>query len=359
MHLAHVLLTKTDLVDLGDNLYYTGEVNPWLGQSPEGHAGVLKGPSVIWRAPVYGLAKPDSFHTRTSIFSDTTKMRCPSFSLPAGPPGFGGSCAQANRADLMKGRPEDLYICRNCYSIQGKYGNANVQLAQAVTLAWVKMLLAENDGGRSFARAMVATLSDYLVHGHSSMDLRYFRIHDSGDLAWGRDDYFLAWCRIAAAFEGQVSFWAPTRDQHSPQFAALVARTKRPSNFVLRPSALHFQAQAPRGLRGFDAGSTSAYRVTDLPDPIPALADFDCPAYAGGKQATCLNGTDPDGRQPCRACWTHPELTINYQPHKAAPAKYALGIVKRRRRNPEGLDDDALTDLDRADAEADIPLDLG
>lgn len=354
MHLAHLLLTKTDIVDFGDNLLYTGDLNPWIAQKPSGGENRLAGPAIIWRAPVYQLTTTYSINTCTSVFSATSKMQCASFSLPAGPPNIGGSCPQAYRRDLMKGLPEDLYICRNCYSIQGKYGNANVQLAQAVTLAWVKMLLAEDDGGETFARTMIGALGNYLVYKHKEMNPRYFRIHDSGDMGWNFD-YFKAWVRIAAAFEGQCDFWAPTRDHNNPKFAALVARTPRPANLVIRPSALHFQTPAPRDVVGFDAGSTSAYRVPDLPDPIETgLADFNCPAYSSDEH-TCESGIGPDGKRPCRACWTYPHLTINYQPHKASLAKRALA----QRRNPAGLSDDDLTDLDRADAEMDIPLDLG
>jgi hypothetical protein len=255
---------------------------------------------------------------------------------------------------------EDVYICRSCYAVQGNYQYLSTQLSQAVTLEWVKRLLAEDDGGASFARAMVLALIDYraelprggfrTARDSKPISLRYFRIHDSGDLAWGREDYYRGWCRVAAEFEGEIDFWAPTRDYLDPAFAALVARVPRPRNFVLRPSALHFQSAAPAAPRGFDAGSTSAYRVSDLPDPIETgLADYNCPAYDGETaDHTCERVRGPDGKRPCRVCWTQPELSVNYRPH-STPLKKHLHAL--RGNPPAGLTDDELTDYYRTTGE--------
>ena len=93
----------------------------------------------------------------------------------------------------------------------------------------------------------------------------YFRVHDSGDLF--SPAYTWAWVRIVQALP-DIRFWFPTRSwrpitmtRMSPAGRmawelALTALNAEP-NVTVRPSALFFNAPAPR-IPGLAAGSTAA-----------------------------------------------------------------------------------------------------
>lgn len=243
---------------------------------------------------------------RVSVFTSTTKMRAPSFSLPAGPPAQGGTCP----ASAARGHdtPEGRWICYGCYATTGNYALPSVQAVQLVRKRWVQNAL--KDG--TLAEQLIAALRVYHQHprhGESidakgnrvrlAMNVRYFRIHDSGDFSWAGPEYALAWFEVARAFP-EVIFWAPSRDWIFPKMRAVFA--KAPSNVILRPSALTIDT-APPLVAEMRAGST----VMQGRAPTDAL--YDCPAYRHAEHSCESAG--------CRTCWTHPGTEINYAPHGA------------------------------------------
>ncbi len=92
-----------------------------------------------------------------SILSETSKMACPSFSLPAGAPLAGGSCISASARDPRRVEGK-TYICDECYSLGKAYIYPNVQLAQMARQAWVCQNLVGAD-----ADAAIAVVSDAMI----------------------------------------------------------------------------------------------------------------------------------------------------------------------------------------------------
>lgn len=309
-----------------DGLYVSDSKTPWGARCTK--------PFISYKYRIHKLKKrggnpyPHPL-TRSSFFTNTTKMAAPSFSLPAGPPGrLGGTCLQANNSRLID--DDVLYICRNCYAVSGEYIYASTQLGQAINLEFVKQWL-DTDPFGSFLDIFQAAFSDYGTSARTQgaitvkvagvkflLSSKHFRIHDSGDVFALGPDYYELWARIAVS-NPDVLFWMPTRDHHIPAFRRLVQTMPPPENLVIRPSALHFQDPAPV-VEGFAAGSTSAYDGFQQA-PIHTLADWDCPAYKGAAH-TCTS-------QNCRVCWDRPDLSVNYMPHSTPSRKHREHIVKR------------------------------
>lgn len=244
---------------------------------------------------------------RVQLFTNTTKMRCASFSLPAGPPKIGGTCPAAAKG----ARGDAHFVCFGCYATAGNYLLPSVQASQRVRLAWVRRALDEG----IFAEEMAAALGVFLARPRRASMLgprgvppvflngRYFRIHDSGDFSWyPRMAYADAWASIARRFPA-VRFWAPTRDWVFRGASSALAG--RPENFVVRPSALRVGDPSP-AMPGLDAGSTVDPRA------LPAAGVHDCPAYRSAGHSCESAG--------CRACWDHPAVAVNYAPHGAITA---------------------------------------
>lgn len=256
--------------------------------------------------------------TKFSLFTKTSKMRCASFSLPAGPPKLGGTCVHSNVKKLVA--DPDMFICYSCYASSGNYRMANVQLSQAVRKHFVLESLKQGKLVDDLANALEVYFSrprygkiEFMADGKKrsqeyDVNLNYFRIHDSGDMAWAGAAYYRAWCEVAAQFP-TVKFWAPTRDWPSAKWAKIMAGS-RPKNFIIRPSALHYHIDAPPSLLGLDAGTSSGTaRGTG--------ADKDCPAYKVDSHS-CESAR-------CRTCWTQPQKSVAYKPHGVAPKRNPAG----------------------------------
>jgi hypothetical protein len=128
----------------------------------------------------------------------------------------------------------------------------------------------------------------------------YFRVHDSGDLF--SPAYTWAWVRIVQALP-EIKFWFPTRSWRPLTMAKLSPATRiawelalmalaAEDNVTVRPSALFFNAPAPR-IPGLQAGSTAADD-----------GSYSCPASKQDNEC-----------RDCRACWDAPELAISYRAH--------------------------------------------
>jgi hypothetical protein len=173
---------------------------------------------------------------KVSVLTDTSKMGCFSFNLPAGPVGDaelggGGTCpsaniaflhqpdeiirfqiAQTNKAHLERGAaalranrrlpvlkaederyldpPDGLlsypasiekYICGSCYALKGAYGNPSMLFCMQVRLRWVEQELAKGTLAKQLARAIRA--------GQSNAEERLDRIAKKAakQLASGRE----------------------------------------------------------------------------------------------------------------------------------------------------------------------------
>lgn len=226
------------------------------------------------------------------LLTTTTKMPSQSFSLPAG-----RACPSAFYGEHFKvGQPATVdpsTICGSCYAQKGQYTWPVVQHAQESRFMWVLDCQRRGDAGAAeFVSTMVAAIRRSTAHQTGQ---KYFRVHDSGDLfsVWYAD----AWRTVAGQLP-DVRFWIPTRSWRTKQPAMLAALEQLASqpNVTLRPSALFFNAPAPR-IPGFAAGTTAS--PADLDDDT-----WTCPAPGqGGK---CLD---------CRVCWDAPEMPVSYHQH--------------------------------------------
>lgn len=339
------------------------------GQHPYKH-GVK--PPYLSLAPVFQLG-PSQIMAKVSVLTVTTKMRCASFSLPAGPSHMkirhdstekpkivplGGTCSQADNVKLFTHgkKVQRGYICHGCYAgAEGNYQYRSVQLTQLVRREWVRRLL-EHSGPEGFANEMVRVLRAWFSRprfhdlgnkkgGIVSLSPRHFRIHDSGDIGWAKG-YVEAWIMVAHAMP-EIRFWGPTRDWVTA--SKLKEFRGVPDNLVIRPSALFYGTPAP-GARESDVPNShlalgelaSGSSVIPLHEMAPpdvlhralnelddtrgqallqhtfnailrdkGLADWDCPAY----RSDTHDCESANGGKGCRVCWDRPDLSINYTPH--------------------------------------------
>lgn len=280
-----------------------------------------------------GKVLVDSPADSCSFFSNTSKMYCGSWSIPAGGISMGGTCPSANTtnevkkydpkgfATSVKSIPklaakltvdsgtfprrlpmagpgdsaalvtlgEDRNICERCYAAKGNFGNPNIQMWQMARFAWAYDALERG----AFVDEMVAALRSFLSHklarADAEQDTRFFRIHDSGDFF--SPEYMIGWARVAEKMP-EVSFWAPTRVWMLWPETIAEALEIAP-NLTIRPSALQFGDPAPMVDGVKTCGSTA--HLAASADPLEPLrlgiAEWDCPAYAlDGK--TCSGAMD-------------------------------------------------------------------
>lgn len=249
-----------------------------------------------------------------NVISETTKMGCYSFNLPAGPTPLGGTCPGSGPGFLFLTPAEQVqqrrkmiapievkerdWLCSGCYALKNSYGNPSQIMYQAMrymmTLEWL------NQG--TFVENMVRAIQQA---GQTSTqrrkklppslrwtvpDPKFFRIHDSGDFFNAK--YARAWFDVCKALP-DVKFWAPTRmwSMATSDVGRTVFTSGVPANLALRPSGLHFGESAPRvdnpGTREASVGG-AALRLSLV---IPGLSSgsgsgkavppgaWRCPAY--------------------------------------------------------------------------------
>jgi len=307
---------------------------------------------------------------RFALWSENNeKMACPAFSLPAGGLLTGGSCPGADAAQTvtpvaqrsarLESHPdghylrarapggvavpmrEGLTICSRCYAeVQGaSFTRTNNQFRVVLCYWWLRQSLA--------ARRMdwlVDIFVDSIKHlsfGSERHRIQPIRLHDSGDFFSA--DYAEMWCRVAdrlAVEMPAVVLWAPTRtwaqggwsEFWTKRLGALASlRTIGRPNLVIRASGYNFGDAAPGQMHHTNAkGTTSLFkpsaRVQDFlrnrTDPMKVArpgaaeprADWNCQVY-GADETSCTHAMAPDGKKGCRACWLHPELSVNYTSH--------------------------------------------
>lgn len=271
--------------------------------------------------------------TRSPVFTFTSKMSAPSFSIPAGPLQYGGTCPAANipkaqwgkiggqvlaeggfsdQAALAAGRRlesskaqkgDELlgsYICDSCYAGKSRFAMYDtIPFHQMIRKFWSDKALARGSFADEMTAAIIALTGNNRLFGRVQKDASraHFRIHDSGDFY--SIPYFLAWVEVCRRLP-EILFWAPTRQWAVNQewrvtMANAVAGVK---NLALRPSALVYGSQAPL-VPGLAAGSTAS--------PSEVTDHWECPAYLSDL-ASCASAG-------CRTCWDSPQKPVNYHAH--------------------------------------------
>jgi hypothetical protein len=291
------------------------------------------------------------------LFGESSKMKCPTWDLPAGSPIVGGSCPAATagqsiipnevriRSQSAVGQPVRLQetICQICYAEGGQYQSPHVQMGEMIRYWWCRQVLdgAEATSGsrQAWVDTIVRAVEGTMFPDERPIDPRTgnpvlpIRIHSSGDFY--SPAYAEAWIEVCNRLP-EVMFWAPTRTWASAgwnrTWERLLPRLQH-KNLSLRPSAYHTGDIAP-GQREHpwpgdyvytSEGSTSIYAFDDAnagrpdgatPHSVDPRYDFGCGTYKIVDDAhSCRNALAPDGKIGCRACWIHPELRVNYTTH--------------------------------------------
>jgi hypothetical protein len=342
------------------------------GKDTKGVYLVLDKP--IGRGPAWNpTTNPDV--QQYSLLSWTSKMACPSFSLPAGDITIGGSCpgAAAGQSVVPEGRlvaAQRLVakiikkevnlaqcICEHCYSMGGQYSTGQVQYAQILRYLWarqaINVVAPAPDGSPStaFIETMVYAIdnANFYLQGSKGEDAelvpeqsgkKFFRIHDSGDFF--EEEYLSQWKQIARRLP-HIHFWAPSRIWATSWGIDAVNKINSPiDNLVIRPSSYEINEHPPRDLGpGWSAGSTviaadqflgmtselekyvyeHAQRVAVRPNGPDPRADWNCQAYSTeDAKHTCRKAVAPPGKggvagKGCRACWLSTDLVVNYTLH--------------------------------------------
>jgi hypothetical protein len=312
---------------------------------------------------------------RFQLFSTNSKMACPTFDLPAGYMSLGGACpgAQAAQSTVMAdtaatgareftdlvqlgridsrrlaatedgailkeqriSKPElNIAICTRCYATGGKYGEVVVQFSEVARMAFVARMLLTPEGTKRLNDLMLYTIVNTLDFLKPSDPSRRFqvkpiRVHSSGDFY--SYDYATFWLNLAAnvqQYDPSVRFWAPTRTQVKPGWVDFWDKQSIPSNFIIRPSAYHIGDPAPPPLHPTEAAGPGNAKGTSVLFPAQSKAvkgnyfDHQCGVYDLAKgNKTCAEAKSPgaensgDGKTGCRACWTRPDLAVNYVVH--------------------------------------------
>lgn len=139
--------------------------------------------SLEFSVPIFtesAAGSPSTAMRRFSLFSYTSKMSSPSFSLPAGPPREGGTCAAADRGARNLVRPSKGnapggarknaqgkdFICDLCYATAGNYYYPNVSTAQAARMIWCERMLEADPTGQTLGRALVEAITNEAIKAH-------------------------------------------------------------------------------------------------------------------------------------------------------------------------------------------------
>jgi hypothetical protein len=109
----------------------------------------------------------------TSLFSFTSKMACPSFSIPSGPTYEMGTCIAAN---LKRGHDGELipgtngrvkgrkFICDECYALKNAYTYPNTTISQAARYHWVAQQLEADMTGKNLAAQLAGAIKDFATN---------------------------------------------------------------------------------------------------------------------------------------------------------------------------------------------------
>lgn len=307
-------------------------------------------------SPPWSGALPETL-SRVSLFTETSKMVAPSFSLPVGPLNLGGSCPGSSGA-MTTSQPEEYErqskfaleviqetnpdfdvpeaflpedgVCQNCYVSKGNhaaYWGNNLRIV--IRYAWTRAAVARGTFAADIIEALDATRFVKEPPAIAALGQRYFRIHDAGDFFSRK--YLAAWWEVARAFDGsdprrpRTIFWAPTRIWAARGGNEMVydvnGGDRFLDNFVIRPSGYVLNLPGPDFEIGPATGYASPTTVCrpEFTDAVvagdePHIFDWRCPAQES-KEGTCASSPNPEGTQGCRVCWVMPGVRVNYDLH--------------------------------------------
>jgi len=213
----------------------------------------------------------------TGGLSNTTKMPCPSWSIPV------SACRTGQKMMKVAGS-----ACSKCYADKGNYRRYQKTLLPAQTRR------LELYHGDQWVDAMVALVGNEL----------YFRWFDSGDLQEG----MLAKIAEVARRTPNTHHWLPTRE-YGEVISYVRNNTPRnggalPSNLTIRLSDLFIDRATPmpaalRGIPNIVRSSIHSKHSAKAGD-----TSFLCGAYE--REGKC--GT-------CRACWSKEVACVSYPQH--------------------------------------------
>ena len=268
----------------------------------------------------------------SALFTSTTKVHAPSWSVP-----MGASCPVVRtpvsllvRQMAEEGRQmsnEEVIAtlktqlpqkCLACYAMTGNYPKKETQDAMARRLNWFN-----NTGDREVEDTLVKAISvagdEKCTHKTQKCTYtpevapRHFRLFDSGDFQSPRD--VKIWRKVAARLPS-VKFWMPTTAWAAPcaddvrsqeEHDSLMRELRKAnalSNVVVKPSATSIDSSAPN-IKGLSQGS--------------AVVEKDFVKKHGGREGKYMTvcGTTPSGKKTdcrrhyvcpgncgtCKACW--------------------------------------------------------
>lgn len=200
----------------------------------------------------------------TGGLSRTTKMPCPSYSLPA------WTCITGSKLQEIEGT-----TCDQCYALRGNYLTPNVQKAMVYRETRI-------DDPR-WLGSMVFLIRDVYA-------LKYFRWHDSGDLQ--SIEHLHKICKIATMCP-ETKFWLPTIEYDLVE-KYFEQGNIRPENLTIRLSSIMIDGEQPVYLAnqfGLCVSGVSRH-------------EFTCPA---SQQDNKCNR--------CRKCWDAKEFCVIYKKH--------------------------------------------
>ena len=206
----------------------------------------------------------------TGGLTATSKMPCPSYSLPA------QACKMGSKLVSIKGS-----VCEGCYALKGFYRFKQGRNARDVRLASI------------YNPKWVSAMS-FLVKNRK--DNAFFRWHDSGDIQSER--HLDMMCEIARATP-DVKHWLPTKE------VATVRKYLKthdiPKNLNVRISAYKINGKPVR-LKG----CTTSMVVTKVGDD-KRTSNFDCPIYADSSHGKSCGD--------CTACYDRLITNVTYLKH--------------------------------------------
>lgn len=198
-------------------------------------------------------------------YSNTSKMPCRAWSIPA------STCHTGSRLAQVKGT-----VCEDCYALKGFYSIPSNQTTLHKRLATAADL-------EQWTRAHIRLIPLIETSG-------YFRWFDSGDLQ--SIAMLAAIATIARALPG-IKFWLPTKE-HAFVASWLKQGNVVPSNLTIRLSAYKLGAKAP----------AIAAKLGVHASTVNASTGQQC--NAPKQDNACLD---------CRACWSKSVPSINYTKH--------------------------------------------
>ena len=196
----------------------------------------------------------------TGGLSQTSKMPCASYSLPA------TACKTGSKLAKIKGS-----VCHGCYALKGFYNMPNVKRTLAFRLAAIK--------SKQWTESMTRQIQ--LTHK------QYFRWHDSGDLQ--SVEHFDKIVRIVRA-TSHVQHWLPTKEPNIIR-QWLKRGGSIPENLTIRISASMID-------------SAHYTRVPGCLGSGVVTSGATCPAPQQGN--TCGE---------CRTCWDKAVDFVTYHKH--------------------------------------------